>query len=183
MTGSIAAASAASSRVGNARAVRQDDMPVLGPQVRPRHARARRSGGLEGFARRGTGQAQGLVQVGGGGRSAGELRTGQPRDLTHQVAHRAGHEPVVPCRERQAFRRDNAVEIGLMRLAGVERGGGRVDVQLLGDQHGLGRGDALAHIGARHDQRDAVRRDLDEGGQRGLALGQTIQQGDLASGG
>ncbi|KGM88791.1 hypothetical protein rosmuc_01201 [Roseovarius mucosus DSM 17069] len=57
-----------------------------------------------------------------------------------------------------------------MRLAWVERGSGWVDIKFLGDQHGLSRSDALSDIGARHDQRDTLRRDLDERGQRRLAL-------------
>ena len=163
-------------RVGQASAVWGDDAAVVGLQLRRRQAEFLRRGRHQREPRRRAGDTHPVEQVGHAGGAAGDLHRQQLGHHAHGVAHGFGRIAVVQVGEGDVGFHQGAVVVGRARRAVLDADAVPRHIQFLG-HHRRERGvDALAHLGARGDQRHALAIDAHIGRERGGALRQVAQQ-------
>ena len=157
--------------VGQALPIRQHDGALVRLELVNRHARLLRCGALERLACDRTGMAQLDEAVCHGAGAARHLQAHDLEQRAHGGTHGFGRKTLVGREKRHLLFGQRTV---VVRGAGCARVSHEIElppvqIQLFGDQRGLHRAHALADIGMRRDQRDAVGIDFDPRVEDGLA--------------
>src|SRR5207245_6568536 len=99
-------------RVSDRLAIGQDDMAVLGFQLRSGHSRPSGRRFLQSLARNGSRHAKFLIAVGYGGRTSRDLHTETTAQHLATSPRPSSHDAIVDRSEGQAVVHDPAVEVG-----------------------------------------------------------------------
>ena len=157
-------------RIGDGSTIRQDHRAILRPQIPTRHTNATGRRLFQGFARRRPRQTHPVKPIRHRGRPTCHLDRQQFCRDRHEIAQGFGHKSFLIGWDWHAFAQHRGVVIGLPRHPRGDHRGGRVDVQLLGDQIGLDGIGPLPLVRTRRDQGDAIGVDLHKGRDRRLTV-------------